>query len=207
MSFSELVSKDIQDLKNRGFNFTTDWFHYGIKNDISKTININTNQKVNILEIGAFEGKSTLWFIETYLQDPESRITVIDPFLESDETTNVTNETFDIFCKNMELTNQIKKIKHYRQKSREVLIEFNAYPKSNQFDIIFIDGSHLKKDIIIDILLTWDLLKIGGYMILDDYKSPSSAVYDCITFFLSCLIKKEYRILHDTYQLILTKLN
>ena len=39
-----------------------------------------------------------------------------------------------------------------------------------EYDYIYIDGSHMPKWVLIDAVLSWDLLKKGGLMIFDDYK-------------------------------------
>ena len=57
-------------------------FNYGIKDVIQNTI-LNNKNIINILEIGAFEGSSTTWFIDNYLHHDLSTITVIDPFTDS----------------------------------------------------------------------------------------------------------------------------
>ena len=36
-------------------------------------------------------------------------------------------------------------------------------------DLIYIDGSHLAKDVLSDAILSWKLLKPSGVMIFDDY--------------------------------------
>ena len=38
------------------------------------------------------------------------------------------------------------------------------------FDLIYIDGSHSAKDVLLDSLLAWRLLRPGGAMVWDDYE-------------------------------------
>ena len=38
------------------------------------------------------------------------------------------------------------------------------------FDLVYIDGSHSAKDVLLDSLLAWRLLRPGGAMIWDDYE-------------------------------------
>jgi predicted O-methyltransferase YrrM len=55
-------------------------------------------------------------------------------------------------------------------------IELKILP-INSFDIIYIDGSHVAKDVLIDAVYSWQPLKLGGIMIFDDYKyGPKLAV-------------------------------
>ena len=37
------------------------------------------------------------------------------------------------------------------------------------FDLIYIDGSHTAADVLIDAVLAFQLLRVGGVMIFDDY--------------------------------------
>lgn len=39
----------------------------------------------------------------------------------------------------------------------------------NKFDFIYVDGLHLSQDVLYDALLSFDLLKVGGILIFDDY--------------------------------------
>jgi hypothetical protein len=40
---------------------------------------------------------------------------------------------------------------------------------ADSFDIVYIDGSHAACDVLRDGVLSWDLLKVGGILIFDDY--------------------------------------
>jgi predicted O-methyltransferase YrrM len=41
--------------------------------------------------------------------------------------------------------------------------------EKSEFDIIFIDGSHRRDDVLIDSILAWQVLKTDGILIWDDY--------------------------------------
>jgi predicted O-methyltransferase YrrM len=38
-----------------------------------------------------------------------------------------------------------------------------------EFDLIYVDGSHLGLDVLVDAALSWRLLRPGGTMVFDDY--------------------------------------
>ena len=40
---------------------------------------------------------------------------------------------------------------------------------AGEFDLIYIDGSHQASDVLVDAILSFELLKLGGVMIFDDY--------------------------------------
>jgi predicted O-methyltransferase YrrM len=40
------------------------------------------------------------------------------------------------------------------------------------YDFIFVDGSHLYEDVINDLRLSWDMLLVGGLLLIDDVLHP-----------------------------------
>jgi predicted O-methyltransferase YrrM len=82
----------------------------------------------------------------------------------------------------------------------------------NHYDIIYIDGSHDRPDVLEDAVLCWRLLKEGGIMIFDDYRylgrrgsdnkvvSPKAA----IDAFVQCF-EEHCEVIHNGIQLIVRK--
>ncbi len=69
-----------------------------------------------------------------------------------------------------------------------------------EFDLIYVDGSHYDENVIIDSILSWRLLKTNGVMIWDDYQwrySPygNNTPKTAIDWFLR-RHKGEYRLLY-----------
>jgi len=58
------------------------------------------------------------------------------------------------------------KVKKIKGSSEKMLRGLNL----EQYDYIYIDGSHMPKWVLSDAVLSWDLLKKGGLMIFDDYR-------------------------------------
>lgn len=199
-----LIKDALEEDKTRGLNFTSDWFHGGIMYDIDVNVNLDKETPLHLLEIGSFEGKSSVWFIDTYLKNKNSTITIIDPYLTTDTTTTLKETTIDMFKHNISLSKYPDKVTFHKNLSERVLPSLVL--ENKEYDLIFIDGSHLRRDIILDIILSWKMLKQDGYMILDDYTNEGKAVKDSVDFWLKCLNKNEWDILHDRYQLIIHKL-
>jgi predicted O-methyltransferase YrrM len=61
--------------------FTADWFTHNIK-EWSSLLSHFKNEVCSILDIGCFEGRSTLWFLESI---PKSMVTAVDIFKETEE--------------------------------------------------------------------------------------------------------------------------
>jgi hypothetical protein len=205
VNYGKLIKESLDEDNARGLNYTNDWFHGGIKYDFNKHVNIEKMSELNLLEIGAFEGKSTVWLIDTYLNHINSSIVVVDPFFITDTTTPVKESTFDLFTKNINKSNHSSKVKFYKELSETTLPILLCEKK--KFDLIFIDGSHLKKDIILDLIMSWKMLNLGGYLVMDDYTNEGGEVKSCLDFWLSSLESNEWKILHNRYQVVVHKLN
>jgi len=128
-------------------------------------------KKINIMEIGAYEGEATSWFLKNLMSHKESVIYAIDTFEGSpeyiDTDFSIIKKTFFKNIKNTKRDNQVIVMQMMSFTALNKLI----YEKKmiNQFDIIFIDASHEANDVIIDAVLSWNLLKIGGVLIFDDF--------------------------------------
>ena len=62
------------------YTFDRDWFY---KSEIYQTAKyfLDYKNKLEILEIGSYEVLSTTYFINNFLSKPNSKISVVDPFL------------------------------------------------------------------------------------------------------------------------------
>lgn len=164
------------------YNFTANWF--GDKKsqiDLANSIPFKATDKINILEIGSYEGRSTVWFIENYLHNPESTITCIDPWADysQDESSmnsyNAENafwkfgtkKIIDVFNKNIEMTGKSNQVIVKQGLSTDVLP--NLVTSGNKYEVIFIDGNHVAPFVLLDATYSWQILQSKGIMIFDDY--------------------------------------
>ncbi len=154
---------------------------------------------VHALEIGSFEGRSALWFLENILTHHSATITCIDLFEEDFEA------TFDRNVKASGLGHKLIKLKGESRISIRSL--------KNNFDFVYIDGSHVAKDVLVDAVMAWDLLKPGGMIIFDDYglrRSPRDSQSDAlipepaIDAFLK-VFRHYVDVVHQDYQIIVRK--
>ncbi|GLC42910.1 hypothetical protein PLESTB_001813600 [Pleodorina starrii] len=42
-------------------------------------------------------------------------------------------------------------------------------PSCALFDLVYVDGSHMRADVLTDAVMAWQLLKVGGVLVFDDY--------------------------------------
>jgi len=81
--------------------------------------------------------------------------------------------------------------------------------KEELFDFIYVDGSHTSLDTVLDIVLSWLLLDVGGILAIDDvlYIPPGHS-NDTPRQAVECFLRKfngEYTVLSSGYRLFLQK--
>lgn len=115
----------------------------------------------NGLEIGCWEGMSTLWFLER-----GAKVTCVDPFTGGPPPTPLAGP--ELLAQFLENTKEFEdRMEVLKEKSEDALPRLIA--DGRKFDWIYIDGSHLFENVITDAILSHLLLRVGGLMIFDDY--------------------------------------
>ena len=180
------------------YKFTYNWFGSNpqIWFYIFKRFNF-FDQKLNILEIGTFEGRSAAFFYK-YL-NIKKLITVDLMEKNSKEYLN-----FEYNSKKFINCN------FYNLKSN---IFFKEIKLNKEFDIIYIDGSHYYEDVLNDAICSYKVLKSGGIIIFDDFlytrqtkrfKRPEFMnVIGGILYFLN---QKKLKIIYVGHQVIVQKI-
>lgn len=120
------------------------------------------------IEVGVFEGRSTLAFVERFLQHPDSSIVAIDRF---DDVWQ--HQFFHANLGHLIATTERPNKVHVRKGDSfdcltALYVEMLA-EGSSAFDFIYLDASHYTWDVFSDLALSFRLLKVGGVMICDDY--------------------------------------
>jgi predicted O-methyltransferase YrrM len=181
--------------------FEKNYYHW---HNVFKKLDIY-NKKLQILEIGSFEGYSALYFLENF---PYSTITCVDMWQNNEEQKEFNLSKVEInFDKN---TKKYKdNLKKYKQSSDYFFK--NTKDRLNHYDIIYIDGDHYYKTVFKDVTNSFAALKIGGVMILDDFigynfykeynKNPIGAIIPFINIYY-----KKIKILKITQQIIIQKI-
>ena len=165
-SMPKEIHKTVIVTPENNYIFTVDWFSYNIPIWTHYLNELKNKPNLRFLEIGSFQGRSTVWLLENILTSDSSAITCIDTFEGSIEHTlhfqNDIKNLFDIFYHNIsKFKNKVNIIKN---KSQDALKKINE-----QYDFIYVDGDHKASSVIEDAILSFSLLKKGGIMIFDDY--------------------------------------
>jgi predicted O-methyltransferase YrrM len=154
----------------QAYAFTHDWF----SNHIATWRDILTSLRpIRIIEIGCYEGRATSYLIESCVDFGPLDITCIDTWAGSvdlgDDKMAGVEARFD---ENVRLALDgtggyatFRKLKQTSATALAALIAADAEP----FDLVYIDGSHTAPDVLADAVLAFQLLRVGGVIIFDDY--------------------------------------
>lgn len=182
--------------------FTNEWFSPTYHRKIfSNTFKDFSSKPIKFLEIGVHEGRSATWIIDNCLDHDNSLIYLIDPYLIDDVTTPVNMETRQRSIHNLSICKYPNKVKRFEDVSSNVLP--HLFENGDRFDAIYIDGSHLGKDVLFDAILSEKLLKNKGILIFDDY-GDKSELNKAVDRFLE-FYGNSFDILYKGYILVLRK--
>ena len=186
--------KKNRGLYQRSYEFTENWFNNEGRLPLWKKLLLPLkDQPLQYLEVGVFEGGSALWMLENVLVNPKSRLTAIDIYLQPP------------YVRNVKRSGQCSRVRNLWGPSSRWL---PLLPK-NHFDVIYVDGSHLAADVMVDAVHSFELLKTGGLIIFDDYAwvmnwsadmRPQIAIDAFITSY-----RNQLEIVHRGYQLVVRK--
>ena len=187
--------------------FSSDWFshNFGIWSWLLDTHGAEFKEG---LEIGSFEGRSAVFLLE-YL--PGIHLTCVDLFKYTENFFPERMLSHSDFVGAARFDrNMSKYIGRYEKISAS---SFNALAtmlaNGRRFDFIYIDGSHLRDDVLVDAVLSWKLLNLNGLMIFDDYqwrleRKSHDRPKDAVDYFVYSHID-EIKVLHKGWQLIIKK--
>jgi len=148
--------------------FSQNWFQDNGKRWLVWLDRFKDKDNLRFLEIGCFEGRATCWVMDHILTGENNTFDVIDTFEGSmehkDRDLDVSN-MLDNFKENIKPFENKVKIKIHQGKSENKLVLFDE----NVFDFIYVDGSHMAKDVLSDLVMGFRCLRGGGLMIMDDY--------------------------------------
>ena len=123
---------------------------------------------ITYLEIGAFYGANVISVALNYAKHPDSKIVCIDPWCDYDKYEEYKGEMptiYGSFVENIQKAGVADKIEVLRGFSHSKIPTL----KDESFDIIYVDGNHNPDYVLEDCVLCFRKLKVGGYMVMDDY--------------------------------------
>jgi len=173
----------------------------------------NKNPEPKILEVGTYAGTSLLNIISRI---PNSLGFGIDRWEDyNEDNINIlhsikSNQVEKSFYYNMQVSGLQDRVKGIKGDSAKVLLEL--VKKEEVFDFIYVDGSHKCLDVHLDLFLSWNLLRKGGVLAIDDYmyhwdkvkEKPYEYPFEGVNNFLK-KYEQEYSILSKDYRVFLEK--
>lgn len=147
--------------------FRYDFFTANAQPNFEKYLNRYKGQPdLYFLEIGAFEGLSTVWLVKNILTHTTSRIMTIDTFEGGEDLKQLNlGDLYSVFAENIKgLEAKIDVVKG----SSQDILRMDSM-QNCRFDFAYIDGSHRSQHVMLDAIQSFKLLKKGGILAFDDY--------------------------------------
>ena len=143
------------------YQFTSNWWNEDHKENFNKIKNnLYGVAGVRALEIGTYEGRAATWLLDNALTGIGSRLDCIDPHPQPNCFLNLADH---------------KNVFIFKNHSSEVLPFLFA--EGIKYDLIYIDGDHNAYGVLKDIVMAWQLLKVGGFFLIDDYELEPTDPY------------------------------
>lgn len=152
--------------------YTQDWFTHNIP---YWDVIVEKYVPAKILEIGSFEGRSACYLIEELAIAHPIEIYCVDTWQGGEE-----HATLDMKMHEMNFNHNIvdsiqlvrNQAKVYKRKGLSIveLSRLIVEGMSESFDVVYVDGSHQASHVFADAALSFNLLRVGGVLIFDDYK-------------------------------------
>jgi predicted O-methyltransferase YrrM len=162
------------------------------------------NTKENkLLEIGCYEGLSSVFFADNFIDHPNSHLTCVDPFMTIDTNDHKqflqNNEEMN-FDYNISICKNTDKITIHKTTS-DLFFENNT----DTYNFIYIDGCHEPEFIKRDMENAFRCLEKNGIMWMDDYGGGDGIqIKKTMNNFLQKNVG-QYTIIHMGYQLAIIK--
>lgn len=184
------------------YKYTKGWFlNSEIRNNLAKYLDMSKEN--NILEIGCYEGLSSVFFADNFIDNQKSSLTCVDPFLTIDNNDhsnllqNGEELSFDYNISNCKNTDKIIIYKVISDKFFE--------NNKKTYNLIYIDGCHECDFIKRDMENSFTILENNGIMWMDDYGGGDGII---IKKTMDDFLEKyngQYEIINKGYQLAIRK--
>lgn len=184
------------------YKYSQTWFLGSeIKQNLFKFLDKSKENK--ILEIGCFEGLSSVFFADNFLDKPKSIFTCVDPFL------TINNNDHHNFLQNNEEMNFDFNISNCKNKDKITIHKIASdifFENNNQtYNFIYIDGCHEPDFIKRDMENSFNILEKNGIMWMDDYGGGDGIqIKNTMDAFLG-KYRDQYELIHRGYQLAIKK--
>ena len=147
-----------------------DWFSPNIS--VWQHVFADADRPSTALEIGAFEGRSTVWIGENLLASG-GELVVVDHWNGGEEHESVdmtaVQARFEANITTLLDRHPEIEVRILREPSVRALARLLSEDRAGSFDFIYVDASHEAPDVLSDATLAYALLRVGGLLAFDDY--------------------------------------
>lgn len=184
------------------YKYSQNWF-LDSEIRIYLEIFLDKSNENKMLEIGCFEGLSTVFFADNFLENPKSSLTCVDPFL------TINNNDHKDFLHNNEEMNFDFNISACKNPDKITIHKTTSdifFENNNQtYNFIYIDGCHEPDFIKRDMENSFNILEKNGIMWMDDYEGGhDNQIKNTMNTFLDNY-NGQYELLYKGYQLAIKK--
>jgi len=150
------------------YQLTEDWFNWAPP--VWEKLHDMLPAHRKFLEIGSYEGRSMIWIAENMSDKQNScEIYCIDTWGGGEEHGKHDMQAVEARFDHNRLAVMDSNANVDVFKRKGLSVTHLAALAGAQFDFIYIDGSHIARDVLTDACMAWPLLKPGGVMVFDDY--------------------------------------
>jgi predicted O-methyltransferase YrrM len=136
---------------------------------------IDFSDPIYMLEVGCFEGRTTVWLADYLKHHPDSKLHCIDHWQGGEEVARK-NLLFNMgrirenFFYNISMLPMSNKVFIHDTDSRKGMSSLVS-TMYGMFHYIYLDGSHTQQDTLFDLTLALCLIRQNGIIVVDDYKN------------------------------------
>lgn len=185
------------------YKYTQKWFNE--KTELKQHLHkyIDPKKILCILEIGNFEGLSSSFFSDNYLDHTNSKLYCVDPFYISNTISGITSLCINSSTEKL-FHNNISKSKYFNKINTYKLTSDDFFKQNNHlsFDIIYVDGNHEEEYIKNDLQNAFKYINIEGIIWFDDYGGNISVATKLNEKKISTLIDKYLNNYKDRFIII-----
>ena len=173
------------------------------------SLKIKNGENITILEIGTYTGISLINLVKNIPNSIGYGLDRWENYQENQLLNQIQNLGVEkSFYSNVNSAKLSHRIFGIKGTSTDKLVDF--LKNNHKFDFIYVDGSHLLLDCYFDLILSWNILEIGGILAIDDYlyKKDDNILdspYEAVNHFLQLFYGK-YKILNINYRVFLEKI-
>ena len=181
----QVAAPDQKKLDDR-YNLTEGWYNALVQSDYvmrhnesPHTIDLDPAEKRQIVEIGVYEGASSCFWSDFYLDHEESSLISIDPFTGSEEHLKNPENYAGLSRlertarENIAKSKNCGKVEVIKGLSQRVFADLDArFGSEPWIDVLYIDGAHDSMSVARDVVLYVPMVKPGGVVFFDDYAHP-----------------------------------